>query len=262
MFQMKKNSDTIFRLQGYLPTVILLGVSVVLFLAVVWPNFNKILDNNSKIASLNDNVAALTRKKQVLDSFNAGELKDIEQKARVALPTEKSFSGLLTGLEILALQASSKLVEFDSSPGLISATTSALAADKELRDRDTLPSNMGYLDAKVGINSNSANLIDLSGKIVKSGRLITLESVEFDGVGNKGETSNTIIKLRAYYQPLPKQLEDIAQLTPITLSDKEVVSKVDSFNQFALQMLPTLPSQTNLFDQVVPTATSSPVTRF
>ena len=241
---MNKN-DFWFHYSGYLPSLIVGLAAVLLLLFVAWPNLTKIPEINASTAEAADKVDLLAREKSVLVGFNDTELNEIALKTDIALPTEKSFPGLLSGLEFLASQAHSQLISFDSSPGFLGATRSGNVVQNETVEK--LPAGMGGLDATVGINSNSANLIDLTNSLVKSGRLVRIEQVDFDSQGNKGQQANTNIRIKVYYQPKPANVEDIAKLTPVTAQERAMVDRVDSYNQFTLRFVPDLPSRPDPF---------------
>lgn len=263
---MNSKNDFWFHNSGYTPSVIVGLVALMLLIFVAWPNLTKIPETDAAIKETTAKVELLTREQQALAGFSDAQLDEISQKTDIGLPTEKSFPGLLSGLEFLASQANSQLISFDSSPGLLGATLSGVVNKSRIEDK--LPAGMGSVDAAVGVNSNSANLIDLTNSLVKSGRLVTIESVSFDGQGNKGQQANTTIKIRVYYQPKPANPEDITKLSAITPEEKAMVDKVDSLNQFTLKSIPDLPTRPDPFaansTQSVlptPTPTGSPSSR-
>lgn len=246
-----KKDDFWFQYSGYLPAfaTFMVGAWLLLFIAI--PNYPRLAQLDDQIKTLTEQTDQLNRKQLALQGFNSTDLDDLSKKTEVAVPSEKSFPGLLSGLEFLAAQANSQLISFDSSPGLLANATGSAELKKEAEavSKEKLPAGMGSLLAIAGVNSNSANLIDLTRSLVKSGRLVTIESVSYDSTNSKGQSENTQIKLRVYFQPPPANLEDIARLAPITISERNMVSTVDSYNQFALQNIPDLPSRADPFAQ-------------
>lgn len=255
-----KQQDLVLNYTGYIPSVIVALIAVLVLVFVVWPNIENYPVVDTQIKETTDKVAQLTRQKSALEGFSDAELEEITTKTNIALPTQKSFPGLLSGLEFLASQANSQLVSFDSAPGVLEATMSG--AVRKMLAEEKLPAGMGGLNASVGVNSNSANLIDLTKSLVKSGRLVSIEKVSFDSLSSKGQNANTTIDIKVYYQPKPANSEDIAKLSPITPSEKAMVERVDSLNKFTLKNVPDLPTSPDPFASLAaPTRSSSPSAR-
>lgn len=256
--------------KNYLPIIIAGVISLMLAVGLVVPSVQRIPLQNEEIARLTEEVSVLDQKHKTLQSLDLAKLNEMVQKTDVALPTEKSFPGLLSGLEALAREAGSSLLTFDSSPGVISrvrsGSPSARVAQVPLTENEREKSlGIKFLEANVGINSNAASLVDLTSTLTKSSRLVTLENVSYESSDTGVDKSNTKIKLRVYYQPEGATAAASVQFLEISQEERDLISKVDAFNRFTLELPNFLPSREDPFlpsPAAVPQATSSPSPQF
>ncbi len=216
---------------GFIATAAL----IVYFFTV--PKFNEISEIEENIKRDRSELLILTKKKQVLASLSDNELEDYSLKAVAALPTEKSFPGLYSGLDLLVSQVGGKLISFDAAPGLVSSE-SAKAGKTKADQEEKLPNKLRYLSAKAGLSISPHDLADLVDKLARSSRLVEISDLlykeEASIVSNRRQ--NTAINLRVYYQLAEEnQLADIVALTD---EEKKIIAKVDSFNQFIVPLLP------------------------
>lgn len=262
---MKKNVSPFSRVLSYLPGLGIILLSLAILAIVVPPRVQSIQENSAKITDLEEQVKSLSLKVTTLSSIDAAELVTLETKAEIAVPKEKTFAGLLTGLDALSKEAGSIIMSFDSAPGLIS-TTSGLISTISAQPTPppppgnaiASPSGLLHLEAGISLNSNVSSLISLASKLANSGRLVTLEKIDYSSIISGAKSANTNILLRVYYQP-GTSARGVSQLSvvPLTSAEKELIAKVDSLNRFVIDVPSSLPSNLDPFS-TPQTATSSP----
>lgn len=240
----------IAELSLYIFPVVTAGIFLLVASFAIWPTISNFSTRQSELDTLNAQITELDQKYRTVQTLNVPELTQMKDKADVALPTEKSFPGLLSGLEALVKQSGSALNTFDAAPRVISKTkinTNAEVNQQDIVTEKEKSLGLSRLEANIGVKSDAASLIGLTSLLVKSSRLVTLEEVNFAGqeaVG--GDRSNVKLRLRVYFQP-DEATFSARVLVPINDEEKKLVSQVDAFNIFNLQLPQTLPSREDPF---------------
>lgn len=210
--------------------------------AVVFPLVGQLQTNNDEITRVGEEVALLGGKKAILESLTDKELTELTAKARAALPEEKSFPGLLSGLENLAETVGAKVVYFDSAPGLISR--GAKSGGKTVAPvpvEGKLPGKLAFLTARVGLVADYKSVVNFAQRLHRSSRLVAIQDLSFRQQAGLPGGQNVTVNLQVYYQPEETTKEIL--VAAISEEEKAVIAGLDAFNKFLLspQLSPAKP---------------------
>lgn len=197
----------------------------------------KVFFNNDENSKVHAEVLILRGKKRVLESLSDQELSEFSAKAVAALPEEKSFPGLLSGLETLAQSNGARVTGFDTSPGLVTQDKGKkLTQNKNIsvsEGTEKLPNKLMVLPAKVELEASPVALISLLKQLNQASRLVIVDSVSYSEKSGFGaQATNVVLTLNVYF----RERDDtrILDIQPLNEEEKILVTKVDAFNRFFL----------------------------
>ena len=220
----------------FVPLLFIIG-SILTGLMLIFPTVEQTLVVRSETAILEEKRAKLSAKAQVLEGVNENGLKGDLAAAEISLPTDKSVSGIIFGLETLAASAGATLTGFSTEVGKISTPAARLATESAVTETEelVLPYEVKNIKVEAQILGDYDSIQNFLTQINKVNRLIGLDSVKFDKDTGK-------IVLLVFYQPRASNLGAVeSPVEDITAAERNFLRQAAQYTLATpeLENLPT-----------------------
>lgn len=207
--------------QDYLLTAIVYLVIVVVVVFGVVPLFSALLTTREQLVADQQTITELSKKRDFLTNLDKAILGSDLNIAETALPADKTFAGLYSGLGFIIASMGGTLDEFIVSPGVV-ASSAARPQEKKV----------GATEFRLTMHGDHRQLPTLVKNLTETTRLVGFRSLDYD----RGET---ILVMDGYYQQLRTNLGEVTTpLADLTLIERAAVKTVAGFNSFLGLLFP------------------------
>ncbi len=217
------------------------------------PSINTVMTIQQQNTEIRTEVAKLSAKESLLKRMDEAAVRSQLATAVSAIPDDKAATGILTGLERLAISASSSVSTFSISPGKLSTpSANATPSAKNLPNlsEKPLPKNLYRLTFELGLRGDLNGLESYLAQLSGVNRLVNVAGINYKTGGVTSGAGLTQLVLYVYYQPVLSDLGPIdSPLSELTAKQQTLLNKVAEFSEVT-QEPPLLPAgKTNPFGQ-------------
>lgn len=195
--------------QFLLPMGVILAC-IVLFIFVIIPQFQNLLDNQKQAKIESEKLLVLKNNLNLLTNLNESQVDSQLKVVSRALPPEKDFGGILNAISYSANKAGVSLGDFQFQVGEIT---------KPPLNVSSFPS----LEIKLAINGGTEGVLRFLNELYKSVPLSEAISIK---------ASNTVSEITAifYYKPFPPlTISESSPMSPISSQSLSIIGNISSW---------------------------------
>jgi len=227
----------ISRLKIYVAPLLLIAGALAVLIVVIMPTLTQIAATREELTVLDDRRAKLAVKAGILGTVTEPGLRSDIAVAEISLPTDKSVSGMIFGLETMAASAGATLTAFSTEVGKISTSEATIASESGeiVKQELDLPNGVKNIEVEAKFLGSYDAIQTFLAQLNSVNRLLGVDKVEIDKENGK-------VILMVFYQPQLETLGDITSpVEDITAADRNYLRQVASFTRATpeLQNLPT-----------------------
>ncbi|MBI2196744.1 hypothetical protein HYU45_04020 [Candidatus Daviesbacteria bacterium] len=189
------------------PAVVAIS-SIFLSLFVIYPQVNKLIDNQQAIGDLINKSDFLENKVNALESYDSEDLLRKLEYALVTLPGEKDFGIVLGSLQKLTIESGFNIgsISFGSGAGK--------------------SGNSESFEVKLDIKGPRAGLQTLLSNLENSPRLIRVKSINVSS-NQASQALDIALAVEVLYSPLPKNFGSPDSPVPeLSQKDEELIARL------------------------------------
>lgn len=209
------------RHKAYVPSVVAILLSFVLFFFVILPQVQYVFSLHDKEKEVKDRIGVLEKNIRFLSSINETDLESKLKVVSLALPPEKDFTTVMSGISQASAVAGVSIGDFIFQLGNISSNTSpstSKASNNSAKAEINVPSIEITLNISGGLDSTKRFVEELS----KGFPLSDVKSIQLNGNSAK-------VSIAFFYRPFPPlQLDGGTEISPLSQKDEALIQTLSS----------------------------------